>query len=74
MKTAKKLIALLLSVLLCVSMVPSAFAAAVSYTAEVSPAELTVSDEDQTVTVTIKADTTIDYNSIGASVLIPKGV
>lgn len=49
MKTAKKLIALLLSVLLCVSMVPSAFAAAVSYTAEVSPAELTVSDEDQTV-------------------------
>lgn len=74
MKTAKKLIALLLSVLLCVSMVPSAFAAAVSYTAEVSPAELTVSDEDQTVTVTIKADTTIDYNGIGASVLIPKGV
>ena len=74
MKTAKKLIALLLSVLLCVSMVPSAFAAAVSYTAEVSPAELTVSDEDQTVTVTIKANTTIDYNGIGASVLIPKGV
>lgn len=79
MRFGKKVLALLLAVVLCVSMVPVAFAAdetndkGVTFTATVSPSVLDVSEEEQTVTVTVKANKSVDYDGFGATALIPTG-
>lgn len=79
MRFGKKVLALLLAVVLCVSMVPAAFAAeetnnkGVTFTATVSPSVLDVSEEEQTVTVTVKANKSVDYDGFGATALIPAG-
>ncbi len=78
MKLGKKLVALLLVAVLCVSLVPSAFAAnetnklGVIFSAEITPSELQVSDTEQTVTVTIKANKEIDYDGIGMVADLPE--
>ena len=78
MKLGKKLVALLLVAVLCVSLVPSAFAAnetnklGVTFSAEITPSELQVSDTEQTVTVTIKANKEIDYDGIGMVADLPE--
>lgn len=78
MKLGKKLVALLLVAVLCVSLVPSAFAAnetnklGVIFSAEITPSELQVSDTEQTVTVTIKANKEIDYEGIGMVADLPE--
>lgn len=70
--------ALLLVAVLCVSLVPSAFAAnetnklGVIFSAEITPSELQVSDTEQTVTVTIKANKEIDYDGIGMVADLPE--
>lgn len=71
--------ALLMAMVLCFSLIPSAFAASESnedgvvFTATVSKAELAESDEKQEVTVTVNANKEIEYDGIGAEVIVPSG-
>lgn len=75
MKMGKRLLALLMAIVLCGSMIPTAFAAegAVTLTTKLSASELTTSDKEQTITVTISSDAAFDCDGIGASVIVPTG-
>lgn len=80
MRFGKRLLALVLSAVLCLSLAPNAFAAnetnelGIKFSATVSPNTLTVSDKDQEVVVTVKADRAMIYDGIGGVVSVPAGV
>lgn len=76
MKLGKKLLSIVLAAVLCLSMVPSAFAdnsLGVTYQAKLSASELTQSTEAQEVVLEINANSVITYDSIGAEIKIPSG-
>ena len=77
MRFGKKLLALLLAAILCMSLVTSAFATnekGVTFTANLSTSQLTKSDKDQSVTVTVTANKKIAYNGIDLEANIPDGL
>lgn len=73
MKLGKKLLALLLAAVLCFSLMPTVFAD-VTYEAKLSSQELTVSEEDQTVTVTVKGVAAFECDGFGAQAIVPDGL
>lgn len=76
MRIGKRLLALALAAILCFSLVPMVYASneeGVTYTATVTPKELTVSNEVQTVTVVIRANKEIGFDGIGGTAKIPAG-
>lgn len=77
MRFRKKLLALLLAAILCMSLVTSAFATnekGVTFTANLSTSQLAKSDKDQSVTVTVTANKKIAYNGIDLEANIPDGL
>lgn len=75
MKIAKKLSSAIIAVVVCSMLVVTAWAAVtyVTYKGELSPASITVSEEVQTVTLTVKADKDVTTDAFQAQVTVPEG-
>lgn len=76
MKNIKKALALMLTVALCVSLAVPAVAAnekGITYSAELDKASVTVSANEQSVTMTVTGDENFNTYSIGMTVVVPDG-
>lgn len=72
-KMSKRILSIVTCICLCMSMVTPVWAASINFTATLSESTLSVKDEEQSVTVTIAAETATTVDAFELNYIVPEG-